>query len=275
MPGQRAELETVAIFGPTGAGKTGDRDRAGRGRCASAARTRSAINCDSIQVYEGLEVLSGAPSAGERARLEHRLVGFVPVDRGVQRRALRRRWPAREIDALLAAGAAADRRRRHRALSAGGAQLDRAAPAGPRAGQGAGRARARRARCGGAPRRDLARGRRRHPSPRPQADRPHARAGAAGPRAGADSDRGGELWTAALRHPTLLAGIVLDLRGAGGEDRRQGRADGRRRRGRRGAGGRARRRLAHGRRGARFRGADLAATSRPSRRPTAATPGGR
>jgi tRNA dimethylallyltransferase len=38
-----------------------------------------AISCDALQVYEGLEVLTGVATAEERARLEHRLVGFVPV----------------------------------------------------------------------------------------------------------------------------------------------------------------------------------------------------
>ncbi len=38
-----------------------------------------AVSCDSIQVYRGLETLSGAASADERAHLEHRLVGFVEV----------------------------------------------------------------------------------------------------------------------------------------------------------------------------------------------------
>jgi len=36
-----------------------------------------AVNCDSIQIYRGLEVISGAATAGERRMLEHRLVGFV------------------------------------------------------------------------------------------------------------------------------------------------------------------------------------------------------
>ncbi|MFL5897283.1 MAG: tRNA (adenosine(37)-N6)-dimethylallyltransferase MiaA [Solirubrobacterales bacterium] len=40
-----------------------------------------AINCDALQVYEGLDVLTGAATAGERERLEHRLLGFVPVTR--------------------------------------------------------------------------------------------------------------------------------------------------------------------------------------------------
>jgi tRNA dimethylallyltransferase len=38
-----------------------------------------AISCDALQVYEGLETLTGAPGPEQRARLEHRLVGFVPV----------------------------------------------------------------------------------------------------------------------------------------------------------------------------------------------------
>lgn len=38
-----------------------------------------AISCDALQVYEGLSVLTGVASAEEQAKLEHRLVGFVPV----------------------------------------------------------------------------------------------------------------------------------------------------------------------------------------------------
>jgi tRNA dimethylallyltransferase len=40
-----------------------------------------AISCDALQVYEGLSVLTGTASPGEQARLEHRLIGFVPVTR--------------------------------------------------------------------------------------------------------------------------------------------------------------------------------------------------
>jgi tRNA dimethylallyltransferase len=35
------------------------------------------VSCDAIQVYRGLETLSGAATPEERERLEHRLVGFV------------------------------------------------------------------------------------------------------------------------------------------------------------------------------------------------------
>ncbi len=72
-------MEVLAIFGPTGVGKTAV-------ALAVADRLRErggdpvAVNCDSIQVYEGLGALSGAATDGERARLEHRLLGFVPID---------------------------------------------------------------------------------------------------------------------------------------------------------------------------------------------------
>jgi tRNA dimethylallyltransferase len=36
-----------------------------------------AVSCDAIQVYRGLETLSGAATPAERQQLEHRLVGFV------------------------------------------------------------------------------------------------------------------------------------------------------------------------------------------------------
>jgi tRNA dimethylallyltransferase len=38
-----------------------------------------AISCDALQVYEGMETLTGVATTEERAKLEHRLVGFVPV----------------------------------------------------------------------------------------------------------------------------------------------------------------------------------------------------
>jgi tRNA dimethylallyltransferase len=41
--------------------------------------TPVAVSCDAIQVYRGLETLSGAATPDERQRLEHRLVGFVEL----------------------------------------------------------------------------------------------------------------------------------------------------------------------------------------------------
>jgi tRNA dimethylallyltransferase len=72
-------MKVLALFGPTAIGKTGV-------AIALADRLRRrgedpvAVNCDSIQVYRGLEVLSGAATAEEQGRLEHRLLSFVPVD---------------------------------------------------------------------------------------------------------------------------------------------------------------------------------------------------
>jgi tRNA dimethylallyltransferase len=66
------------IFGPTGVGKTGVAIE-----LAEELRKRGedpvAISCDALQVYEGLSVLTGAATAAEQAKLEHRLVGFVPI----------------------------------------------------------------------------------------------------------------------------------------------------------------------------------------------------
>jgi len=68
----------LAIFGPTGVGKTGVAIA-----LAEELRKRGedpvAISCDALQVYEGLGVLTGAVTAEEQAKLEHRLVGFVPI----------------------------------------------------------------------------------------------------------------------------------------------------------------------------------------------------
>jgi tRNA dimethylallyltransferase len=71
-------VHVIAIFGPTGVGKTGVAIE-----LAELLRKRGenpvAISCDALQVYEGLSVLTGVASAEEQARLEHRLVGIVPV----------------------------------------------------------------------------------------------------------------------------------------------------------------------------------------------------
>jgi tRNA dimethylallyltransferase len=73
-------VHVIAIFGPTGVGKTGVAIE-----LAELLRERGedpvAISCDALQVYAGLSVLTGVASAEEQARLEHKLVGFVPVTR--------------------------------------------------------------------------------------------------------------------------------------------------------------------------------------------------
>lgn len=71
--------EVIALFGPTGVGKTAV-------ALALAERLRAfgerpaAVSADALQVYEGLEILTGAATPAEQAQLEHRLISFVPVN---------------------------------------------------------------------------------------------------------------------------------------------------------------------------------------------------
>jgi tRNA dimethylallyltransferase len=73
------DAAVLAIFGPTGVGKTAL-------AFALAERLRAqgerpvAVSADALQVYRGLETLTGVPTAAEQARLEHRLVSILPVD---------------------------------------------------------------------------------------------------------------------------------------------------------------------------------------------------
>jgi tRNA dimethylallyltransferase len=92
----------IAIFGPTGVGKTGVAIA-----LAELLRERGedpvAINCDALQVYEGLETLTGAATAEEQERLEHRLLSFVPITADFS---IGDYMPLahREIDRVLSAG---------------------------------------------------------------------------------------------------------------------------------------------------------------------------
>src|SRR4051794_14895473 len=100
--GHTRAVDVIALFGPTGVGKTAV-------AVALAERLRErgeepvAISADALQVYEGLEALTGAPSAGERERLEHRLVGTVPVTQTFSAGEFAALAHA-EVDAALAAG---------------------------------------------------------------------------------------------------------------------------------------------------------------------------
>jgi tRNA dimethylallyltransferase len=95
-------VKVVAIFGPTGVGKTGVALE-----LAELLRERGeepvAVSCDALQVYEGLSILTGVATAEEQARLEHRLVGFVPVTQPFSVGDYMR-LAHREIDAALEAG---------------------------------------------------------------------------------------------------------------------------------------------------------------------------
>ncbi len=94
-------MRIVALFGPTGVGKT-----AVALALAELLRARGedpvAVSADALQVYAGLEVLTGVASASERERLEHRLVSFLPLDATFSAGQYARLAHA-EIDDLLAA----------------------------------------------------------------------------------------------------------------------------------------------------------------------------
>ena len=72
-------MKIIALFGPTGVGKT-----AVAIALAELLRARGedpvAVSADALQVYAGLEILTGAAGAAEQARLEHRLLSFLPLD---------------------------------------------------------------------------------------------------------------------------------------------------------------------------------------------------
>jgi tRNA dimethylallyltransferase len=90
------------MFGPTAVGKTAI-------AIAVADRLRRrgedpvAVSADALQVYRGLEILTGVASSGERAALEHRLVSFLPLDATFSAGQYAALAHA-EIDDLLAAG---------------------------------------------------------------------------------------------------------------------------------------------------------------------------
>jgi tRNA dimethylallyltransferase len=95
-------VHVVALFGPTGVGKT-----AVALALAELLRERGedpvAVSADALQVYRGLETLTGAATPEEQARLEHRLLSFVDPRETFSAGEFAERAHA-EIDAALAAG---------------------------------------------------------------------------------------------------------------------------------------------------------------------------
>jgi tRNA dimethylallyltransferase len=95
-------VHVVALFGPTGVGKTAV-------AIALAERLRDdgedplAISADALQVYRGLQTLTGAATEAEQVRLEHRLLGFVDPRETFSAGEFADRAHV-EIDAALAAG---------------------------------------------------------------------------------------------------------------------------------------------------------------------------
>jgi tRNA dimethylallyltransferase len=198
-------MKILALFGPTAVGKTGVAIEVAE-RLRERGEDPVAVNCDSIQVYRGLETLSGTATKEERARLEHRLLSFVEPSEEFSAGRYAELAHA-EIDSLLEAG--------RRPIVVGGTGLYlRAALAEL----------------------DL-----RPPVPRQIRDEVEREISERGPealhaelepqlaesvdpndrkriarltelaRTGIEAAQGGEgMWTAELRHPTMLVGLTID-----------------------------------------------------------------
>ncbi|HEY1451761.1 MAG TPA: isopentenyl transferase family protein, partial [Solirubrobacteraceae bacterium] len=101
-PAPSNALQVIALFGPTGVGKT-----AIAVAIAELLRERGedpvAVSADALQVYAGIEALTGVASQAEREALEHRMISFLPLDAtfSVGQYA---QLAHGEIDALLADG---------------------------------------------------------------------------------------------------------------------------------------------------------------------------
>lgn len=95
-------MVVIALFGPTGVGKTAV-------AVELAAKLRAggeqpvAVSADALQVYIGLEKLTGVASLSERTQMEHRLVSFLPPDAAFSAGQYAELAHA-EIDGLLAQG---------------------------------------------------------------------------------------------------------------------------------------------------------------------------
>jgi tRNA dimethylallyltransferase len=94
--------EVIALFGPTGVGKT-DVAIALSQRLRDLGQDPVAVSADALQVYAGLETLTGAAGPRQRAELEHRLLSFLPVDATFSAGQYAELAHA-EIDELLASG---------------------------------------------------------------------------------------------------------------------------------------------------------------------------
>ena len=201
-------MRVLALFGPTAVGKTGVAAALGE-LLRDRGEDPAAISCDAIQVYRGLEVLSGAAGRAERERLEHRLLGVVSI--GDEFSAGRFAELAhREIDDLLAAG--------RRPIVVGGtglylraalSDLDLRPPVPEEVRRAIEEAMAASGPAALHAELDPDVSATIHPNDRKRIARALElqRAGLEPPRT---HRQGGRLWTAALRHPTLLIGLTVD-----------------------------------------------------------------
>jgi tRNA dimethylallyltransferase len=96
-------MQIIALFGPTGVGKTSIAVMLAEQLRARGEQSPIAVSADALQVYEGLETLTGVASPVERAALGHRLVSFLPLDATFSAGQYAELAHA-EIDGVLAAG---------------------------------------------------------------------------------------------------------------------------------------------------------------------------
>jgi tRNA dimethylallyltransferase len=94
--------EIIALFGPTAVGKTSVA-LALAGGLRELGEDPVAVSADALQVYAGLETLTGAPTAFEQEQLEHRLISLVDVGETFSAGRYAELAHA-EIDQLLSAG---------------------------------------------------------------------------------------------------------------------------------------------------------------------------
>jgi len=191
-------VRVIAVFGPTGVGKTAV-------AIALAARLRErgedpvAVSADAMQVYAGLPILTGAADAHEQALLEHRLLGFVPVDQTYSAGAFAQHAHA-TVDALLEEG--------RRPIVVGGtglylraalADLDLRPPVDPALREALSRRDLAELHAELPPHLDI------KPTDRHRIIRAHELLAV-----GEQPPSGDQLWTEHTRHPTLLAALVMD-----------------------------------------------------------------
>jgi len=72
-------MDVIALFGPTGVGKTAVAV-ALAGLLRAEGELPVAVSADALQVYAGIETLTGVAGEDQRALLEHRLVSILPID---------------------------------------------------------------------------------------------------------------------------------------------------------------------------------------------------
>jgi tRNA dimethylallyltransferase len=73
-------MQIIALFGPTGVGKTDVALALSELLRARGEERPIVVSADALQVYAGLEILTGVATTAQRRRLEHRLVSFLPLD---------------------------------------------------------------------------------------------------------------------------------------------------------------------------------------------------